>query len=279
MNIVKWQNVPAPGELPRGAGTTYLHPGDAPLEGVSARRAFGTLISAGRNRISLLRLGASGFIAASWRAWRSPAAQKKELEWPPNGLGRGAPRGRTPISPRALPDHGRYRPDPAGHLAGRRAVRHAGPLSRLRHGVAPVPQAAVALRGVPRRRRRDPVARPRLLGVARRHRHVPRRLDERAPHVGVPRAGDPAAGLGLAARALRGREPAPRGERRRAREPREVARLGGEQERGGDVVNVNPSFTDSTNAIAPIAPTHPRRFRRRQAPFPASRSGARSFVR
>ena len=45
------------------------------------------------------------------------------------------------------------------------------------------------------------------------------------------------------------------------------------------VVNVNPSFTDSTNAIAPIAPTHPRRFRRRQAPFPASRSGARSFVR
>ncbi len=53
--------------------------------------------------------------------------------------------------------------------------------------------------------------------------------------MGVPRAGDPAAGLGLAARALRGREPAPRGERRRAREPREVARLGGEQERGGDV--------------------------------------------
>lgn len=46
-----------------------------------------------------------------------------------------------------------------------------------------------------------------------------------------------------------------------------------------DDVNVNPSFTDSTNAIAPIAPTHPRRFRRRQAPFPASRSGARSFVR
>ncbi len=45
------------------------------------------------------------------------------------------------------------------------------------------------------------------------------------------------------------------------------------------VVNVNPSFTDSTNAIAPIAPTHPRRFRLRQAPFPASRSGARSFVR
>ena len=34
---------------------------------------------------------------------------------------------------------------------------------------------------------------------------------------------------------IRGREPAPRGERRRAREPREVARLGGEQERGGDV--------------------------------------------
>ena len=44
-------------------------------------------------------------------------------------------------------------------------------------------------------------------------------------------------------------------------------------------VNVNPSFTDSTNAIAQIAPTHPRRFRRRQAPFPASRSGARPFVR
>lgn len=56
----------------------------------------------------------------------------------------------------------------------------------------------------------------------------------------------------------------------------EVAEL-----RGADLssVNVNPSFTDSTNAIAPIAPTHPRRFRRRQAPFPASRSGARSFVR
>ena len=41
-------------------------------------------------------------------------------------------------------------------------------------------------------------------------------------------------------------------------------------------VNVNPSFTDSTNAIAP---THSRRFRRRQAPFPAFRSGARSLVR
>ncbi len=44
-------------------------------------------------------------------------------------------------------------------------------------------------------------------------------------------------------------------------------------------VNVNLSFADSTNVTAPIAPTHPRRFRRRQAPFPASRSGARSFVR
>ena len=86
--------------------------------------------------------------------------------------------GSDPLSPRALPGHERYRPDPAGHLAGRRAVRHAGPLSRLRHGVAPVLQAAVALRGVPRRRRRDPVARPRLLGW-RRHRHVPRRDDAR----------------------------------------------------------------------------------------------------
>ena len=57
---------------------------------------------------------------------------------------------------------------------------------------------------------------------------------------------------------------------RRARPPRR---------RPDPRVNVNPSFTDSTNAIAPIAPTHPRRFRRRQAPFPASRSGARSFVR
>ena len=46
-------------------GTTCLHPGDAAHEGVSARRAFGTLISAGRNRISLLRLVASGFIAVS----------------------------------------------------------------------------------------------------------------------------------------------------------------------------------------------------------------------
>lgn len=58
--------------------------------------------------------------------------------------------------------------------------------------------------------------------------------------------------------------------------------LRGLRERGLEgvrCVNVNPSFTDSTNAIAPIAPTHPRRFRRRQAPFPASRSGARSFVR
>ena len=44
-------------------GPTYLHPATAPLEGVSARRAFGTLIFAGRNRISLLRLVASGFIA------------------------------------------------------------------------------------------------------------------------------------------------------------------------------------------------------------------------
>lgn len=53
---------PPPGSY-RGAGPTYLHPATAPLEGVSARRAFGTLIFAGRNRISLLRLGASGFIA------------------------------------------------------------------------------------------------------------------------------------------------------------------------------------------------------------------------
>ena len=171
-----------------------------------------------------------------------PPLPKKQLEWPPNGLERGAPRGRTPIFPRALPDHERYRPHPAGHLAGRRAVRHARPLARLGHGVAPVLQAAVALRGVPGRRRRGPVARPRPLGVARRQRHVSRRLDERAPHVRVARAGDPAARLGLA-------------------------------------VNVNLSFTDSTNVISPIAPMHPHRFRQRQAPFPAPRSGARPFVR
>ena len=132
---------------------------------------------------------------------------KKELERPPNGLERGAPRGRTPISPRELPGHERYRPHPAGHLAGRRAVRHARPLARLGHGVAPVPQAAVALRGVPRHGGLDPVARPRPLGAPRRHRHVPGRLDQRAPDVGVPRAGDPAARLRLAARALRGGRP------------------------------------------------------------------------
>ena len=44
-------------------------------------------------------------------------------------------------------------------------------------------------------------------------------------------------------------------------------------------VNVNPSFTHFANAIAPFAPTVSRRFRQRQAPLPASRSGARSFVR
>ena len=64
-------------ELPRTAGPVYLHPVAAPLEGVSARRTFGTLISAGRNRISLLRLGASGDFAVCCRAWRLPAAHKK----------------------------------------------------------------------------------------------------------------------------------------------------------------------------------------------------------
>ena len=64
-------------ELPRTAGPGYLHPVAAPLEGVSARRTFGTLISAGRNRISLLRLGASGDFAVCCRAWRLPAAHKK----------------------------------------------------------------------------------------------------------------------------------------------------------------------------------------------------------
>ena len=45
---------------------------------MSARRTFGTLISAGRNRISLLRLGASGDFAVCGRAWRLPAAHKKD---------------------------------------------------------------------------------------------------------------------------------------------------------------------------------------------------------
>ena len=67
--------------LPRGAtadGRARLSsPGGGAVEGVSARRTFGTLISAGRNRISLLRLGASGDFAVCDRAWRLPVAHKK----------------------------------------------------------------------------------------------------------------------------------------------------------------------------------------------------------
>ncbi|MBM6776400.1 IS3 family transposase [Collinsella tanakaei] len=44
-------------------------------------------------------------------------------------------------------------------------------------------------------------------------------------------------------------------------------------------VNVNLSFATFANANSPIAPTHFHRSRQRQAPLPASLSGARSLVR
>ena len=45
------------------------------------------------------------------------------------------------------------------------------------------------------------------------------------------------------------------------------------------LVNVNLSFATFANANSPIAPTHFHRSRQRQAPLPASLSGARSLVR
>ncbi len=207
---------------------------------MSSRRTFGILISARGLLGCAFRCygwGPRGEIGVCWRAWRSPAAHKKELEWPPNGLERGARRGRTLLSgaPALRGRHPRYRPHPARHLSRRGAVGHARPLAGGGHGLPALDQPAVALRRVAPHRGRDLLAGREGLRVARGHRDVPGGLDERAAHVGVARAGYPAPRRGLAARVLRGREPAPRGERRRAREPGGVAHLAGEQERGGDV--------------------------------------------
>lgn len=152
-------------ELPRTAGPGYLHPVAAPLEGVSARRTFGTLISAGRNRISLLRLGASGDFAVCCRAWRLPAAHKKHWSGLPTASSAARPGVGLLSAGGRSRGHPRYRPRPAGHLPRRRAVRNAGPLARRGHRLAPLLQAAVALRGVPRHGRRGPVPGPRPLGV------------------------------------------------------------------------------------------------------------------
>lgn len=67
---------------------------------MSSRRTFGILISARGLLGCAFRCygwGPRGEIGVCWRAWRSPAAHKKELEWPPNGLERGARRGRSRI--------------------------------------------------------------------------------------------------------------------------------------------------------------------------------------
>ena len=82
----------------RRDGPTYLHPATAPLEGVSSRRTFGILISARGLLGCAFRCygwGPRGEIGVCRRAWRCPRRPKKELEWPPNGLERGARRGRT----------------------------------------------------------------------------------------------------------------------------------------------------------------------------------------
>ena len=65
---------------------------------MSSRRTFGILISARGLLGCAFRCygwGPRGEIGVCWRAWRCPRRPKKELEWPPNGLERGARRGRT----------------------------------------------------------------------------------------------------------------------------------------------------------------------------------------
>lgn len=63
---------------------------------MSVRRTFGILISArGLVGCAFRCYGWGPRPKSVWRAWRFPAAHKKRLEWPPNGLERGGPRGRT----------------------------------------------------------------------------------------------------------------------------------------------------------------------------------------
>ena len=90
-------------ELPRTAGSIYLHPVAAPLEGVSARRTFGTLISAGRNRISLLRLGASARSQSHGGRGGLPPPRKR------TGTASQRPRARRAPGVGLLWGRGRYR--------------------------------------------------------------------------------------------------------------------------------------------------------------------------
>ena len=149
-------------ELPRTAGPGYLHPVAAPLEGVSARRTFGTLISAGRNRISLLRLGASGDFAVCCRAWRLPAAHKKH--W--SGLPTASSAARPGVG--LLSAGGGHEAIPAiahARQAISRAVaqfRNAGPLARRGHS----PRASPAGGGCTSRRASTRPARPRARASA-----------------------------------------------------------------------------------------------------------------
>ena len=77
--------------------------------------------------------------------------------------------------------------------------------------------------------------------------------------MGVARPRDPSPRQRLPARVLRGREPAPRRERRAPlAEPRGVARLAGEQERGGDVDALHAPQRVDGSASTPGGPPTPR---------------------
>jgi len=110
-----------------------------------------------RLRISLLRLGASRRNRSLYAGMAVSRRPEKGLEWPPNGLERGARRGRTLLSgaPALRGRHPRYRPHPARHLSRRGAVGHARPLAGGGHGLPAVDQPAVALRRVAPRRGGD----------------------------------------------------------------------------------------------------------------------------
>ena len=121
-------------------------------------------------------------------------------------------------------------PDPAGELARDGGVCLARALARRRQCFAAAAEPGGAVVGARPDRGGDVRAGRRGLRAGRARQVVPCRLHQRRPGEAVARLGYPAAPLGLAARVLGGREPAPAREGRRRPEPRERAGLGGETE-------------------------------------------------
>ena len=122
---------------------------------------------------------------------------------------------------RGSPRPGSRFPDPAGELARDGGVGLARVLAGRGQSLAAAAEPGGALVGARPYRRGDVRARRRGLRAGRAHRVVPCRLYQRRPDEPVAGLGYPAAPLGLAARALRGREPAPAREGRGRAEPAE----------------------------------------------------------